>query len=63
MREWFTRGQWRLTQQHQECVRRRAIISVTNHPLCGDKKQAEKIVGEVFESCFADTRPFDEIYR
>ncbi|KAI9675380.1 MAG: Mitochondrial inner membrane protease atp23 [Caeruleum heppii] len=62
-REFFTRGQWTLTQQHQECVRRRAVLSVMNRPGCKDDLQAVKVVNEVWESCFADTRPFDEIYR
>ncbi|BCS17994.1 mitochondrial inner membrane protease ATP23 [Aspergillus puulaauensis] len=62
-REFFRRGQWKLTQQHQECVRRRAILSVQARPGCQDKSHAEKVVNEVWESCFRDTRPFDEIYR
>ena len=62
-REFFTRGQWKLTQQHQECVRRRATLSVAGRPSCKDHVQAAQAVNEVWESCFADTRPFDEIYR
>lgn len=63
MQEFFTRGQFKVSQQHQECVRRRAVISVTNHPMCRDKAKAKKVVSEVWDSCFADTRPFDEIWR
>lgn len=48
---------------HQDCVRRRAIISVSGNPNCQSKEHAAKIVDEVWDSCFADTRPFDEIYR
>ncbi|MCJ1480709.1 Mitochondrial inner membrane protease atp23 [Schaereria dolodes] len=62
-REFFTRAQWKVTQQHQECVRRRAILSVAGRPSCKDDVQAAKVVNEVWDSCFADTRPFDEIYR
>ncbi|OQD79551.1 hypothetical protein PENANT_c048G03178 [Penicillium antarcticum] len=62
-REFFRRGQWKLTQQHQECVRRRAILSVKARPTCKDEAHAERVVNEVWESCFRDTRPFDEIYR
>ncbi|KAL5332287.1 mitochondrial inner membrane protease atp23 [Aspergillus crustosus] len=62
-REFFRRGQWKLTQQHQECVRRRAILSVQARPTCQDRAHAEKVVNEVWDSCFRDTRPFDEIYR
>ncbi|EAL93054.1 mitochondrial inner membrane protease ATP23 [Aspergillus fumigatus Af293] len=62
-REFFRRGQWKFTQQHQECVRRRAILSVRARPGCKDEAHAEKVVNEVWDSCFRDTRPFDEIYR
>ncbi|KAI9773592.1 MAG: Mitochondrial inner membrane protease atp23 [Geoglossum simile] len=63
IREFFTRGQYKITQQHQECVRRRATLSVMNRPACRDDVHAAKVVNEVWDSCFADTRPFDEIYR
>ena len=63
MREFATRGQWKLTQQHQECVRRRAVLSVRARPFCPDDLTAVKTVNEVWDSCFSDTRPFDEIYR
>ena len=62
-REFFTRGQWGVTQQLQECVRRRAALSVAGRPSCKDDVQAARVVNEVWESCFRDTRPFDEIYR
>ncbi|OAX78050.1 mitochondrial inner membrane protease ATP23 [Emergomyces africanus] len=62
-REFFRRGQWKLTQQHQECVRRRAALSVMARPACKDAEQARQVVDEVWDSCFRDTRPFDEIYR
>ena len=63
MREFFTKKQWKLTQQHQECVRRRAALSLRNRPNCKDDVQAVQVVNEVWDSCFKDTRPFDEIYR
>lgn len=62
-REFFTRGQWSVTQQLQECVRRRAALSVAARPSCKDDVQAVRVVDEVWESCFRDTRPFDEIYK
>ncbi|PKS12681.1 hypothetical protein jhhlp_000889 [Lomentospora prolificans] len=62
-REFFTRGNWKLTQQFQHCVRSRAILSVMNRPGCKDDVHATRIVNEVWESCFADTRPFDEVYK
>ncbi|KAI5796649.1 peptidase M76 family-domain-containing protein [Geopyxis carbonaria] len=62
-RELFTRGVWDFTRQHQACVRRRAALSVRNHPKCKDDAHAARVVNSVFKSCFADTQPFDEIYR
>ncbi|THX10602.1 hypothetical protein D6D17_03841 [Aureobasidium pullulans] len=62
-REFFTRGQWNITQQLQECVRRRATLSVANRPSCKDQAHAARVVDEVWDSCFNDTRPFDEIYK
>jgi inner membrane protease ATP23 len=63
MREFWTRNNWKLTQQHQNCVRTRAVKSVMARPACKDDVQAVKVVNEVWDSCFSDTRPFDEIYR
>ncbi|KAK9465056.1 mitochondrial inner membrane protease ATP23 [Lipomyces arxii] len=61
--EIFRRGQIHLTRQHQECVRRRAVMSVMGNPNCKDEDHAKKVVSQVWDSCFNDTRPFDEIYR
>ncbi|CAE6440319.1 unnamed protein product [Rhizoctonia solani] len=44
------------------CARRRAILSVMANPACKSQQDAERAVNEVWESCFKDTRPFDEIY-
>ncbi|EMR11780.1 hypothetical protein PNEG_00207 [Pneumocystis murina B123] len=49
-------------KHHQECVKRRAILSVMGHPACKDMDHAKQVVMQVFEPCFADTRPYDEIY-
>jgi hypothetical protein len=46
---------------YQTCVRRRAILSVRANPACPDEAAAERAVNEVWESCFNDTRPFDEV--
>jgi inner membrane protease ATP23 len=62
-REAFTRGNWKLTQQFQNCVRGRAIQSVMGRGTCKDDVQAAKVVNQVWDSCFSDTRPFDEVYR
>ncbi|ANZ74443.1 BA75_00499T0 [Komagataella pastoris] len=53
----------RFNSGHQDCVRRRAVLSLQANPNCKDKDQAQSIVDEVFESCFNDTRPFEMIYR
>lgn len=47
----------------QACVRRRAVASVQANPSCPDRAAAERAVNEVFDSCFKDTRPFDEVTR
>ncbi|SCZ98927.1 BZ3500_MvSof-1268-A1-R1_Chr3-1g05714 [Microbotryum saponariae] len=57
----FTRRNWTLTKQHQACVRRRATLSVAANPYCKDEQEAQKIVNEVWHSCWPDTRPFDEV--
>ncbi|CAG8568946.1 11741_t:CDS:2, partial [Scutellospora calospora] len=56
------RGFFNFTKQHQACVKRRAILSVQKNASCSAPGVAERVVTEVFESCFNDTRPFDEIY-
>jgi len=62
-REFFTRNNWQITQQHQNCVRSRAVKSLMTRPFCKDDVMAVKAVNEVWDSCFNDTRPFDGIYR
>ncbi|PWN90041.1 hypothetical protein FA10DRAFT_259954 [Acaromyces ingoldii] len=57
-----TRREYAFTKQHQACARRRAILSVQAHPNCKDHAEAERAVDEVWTGCFADTRPFDELY-
>lgn len=37
------------------------MISVAANTACPSPEAAEKAVNEVWESCFADTRPFDEV--
>lgn len=51
------------SQGHQKCVRRRAVLSVRANPNCKSDEQAVQVVNQVFDSCFNDTRPFEEIYR
>ena len=45
----------------QACVRRRSVLSVAANPACPDTETAERAVNEVWDSCFQDTRPFDEV--
>lgn len=47
----------------QQCIKRRAILSVTANPNCTSTDQAEKVVNTVWQSCFNDTRPFERVYR
>ncbi|PRT54018.1 Mitochondrial inner membrane protease ATP23 [Wickerhamiella sorbophila] len=63
MNEMFKHGFLKFGRGHQECVRRRATLSVMANPNCKDREMAELVVDQVFDQCFNDTRPFDEIYR
>lgn len=56
-------GIWKFDRGLQNCVKRRATLSVRGNPNCQSDEQAAKVVNEVFDSCFHDTRPFDEIYK
>lgn len=47
----------------QDCIKRRAILSVSANPQCKSKDEAEKVVNLVWLSCFNDTRPFERVYR
>ncbi|KXS09617.1 hypothetical protein M427DRAFT_63815 [Gonapodya prolifera JEL478] len=58
----FRRGNFGITKGHQACVKRRAILSVRQNPFCTRPGLAERVVEEVFDTCFQDTAPFDEIY-
>lgn len=61
VREWQRRN-YGFKLQHQNCVKRRAVLSILANPACaGDRQKAEQTVDEVFQSCFGDTRPFDEV--
>jgi mitochondrial inner membrane protease ATP23 len=69
-REFWDRKQYRLVRQFQDCVRRRATLSLAGRmkegrisPSDPVMKTAGDVVESVWDSCFSDTRPFDEIYR
>ncbi|XP_060885979.1 mitochondrial inner membrane protease ATP23 homolog [Labrus mixtus] len=56
----LTRFNFGMKQHHQECVRGRAlrsILAVRNI----SRKEAEKIVDDVFDTCFNDHAPFGRI--
>ncbi|KAI9359548.1 peptidase M76 [Zopfochytrium polystomum] len=55
------RGYFALAKHHQVCVRRRAILSLKQNPSCAGPNVAEDAVRAVWNSCFRDTAPFDEI--
>jgi len=56
------RGNWqRIASQHQVCVKRRTLLSLRKNPACSKCIELEKIVDEVFKSCFNDTAPFIDI--
>lgn len=61
---------WSFAGQRQMCARRRAALSLSQHPSLRDRfadegsarEAAGKVIDEVWESCWNDSRPFDEIY-
>jgi len=58
----FMTGHYGFTKYHQKCVKRRAVSSLRMNQPCSAPGVAEAAVDDVFEACFADTAPFDEIY-
>ena len=55
------RGNLTLAKGHQECVKRRAALSVAMNPNCSAPGQAKAAVKRQFDQCFADTAPFDRV--
>jgi inner membrane protease ATP23 len=56
----FMRGHFNISKQLQHCVKRRALLSLQMVPYC--QANAQETLNQVFDSCFKDTTPFDEIY-
>ncbi|CAN3359008.1 mitochondrial inner membrane protease Atp23p [Diutina catenulata] len=50
-------------KKFQDCVKRRAALSVSHNPNCKDIDQATAVVDRVWNSCFNDTRPFERVYK
>ncbi|CAI5758091.1 unnamed protein product [Candida verbasci] len=61
--EIFKSGLGNFGKKFQQCIKRKAILSVEQNPKCENHEQAEKIVNLVWNSCFNDTRPFERVYR
>ena len=53
------RGHFAITSQQRACVRRRAMLSVGFNPHCS--AVAKAAVEHVFDACYHDTAPFDDI--
>jgi len=60
-REWGP-GQ-KISRGWEDCIKRRAALSVRMRKACKDDAHAAQLVNEVWHSCSSDTRPFDEVYR
>ncbi|XP_061923127.1 mitochondrial inner membrane protease ATP23 homolog isoform X1 [Entelurus aequoreus] len=56
----MSRYHFGMKQHHQECVRNRALRSILAVRKIS-REEAEKIVAEVFDSCFNDHAPFERI--
>mmetsp|Transcript_110 Transcript_110/g.140 ORF Transcript_110/g.140 Transcript_110/m.140 type:complete len:186 (-) Transcript_110:2036-2593(-) len=52
----LNRGNFGFKKQGEECVRRRAELSLKAHPQCKDI--AKKAIETVLDSCISDTAPF-----
>jgi len=61
MMQEFMRGNLRIKKQHQVCVQRRAVLSVSMNPCCPNKEAAEAAVDKVWKQCYADVAPFDRV--
>lgn len=46
-------------EKTQECVRRRAELSLQVNESCRDR--AKEVIDKVFARCYSDTAPFDKI--
>lgn len=52
------RGFMKIRGHEQECVKRRALMSVKNNPYCSETA-AKDAIEAVWDICYNDTRPFD----
>ena len=56
------RGYFDFGQHFQQCVKRRAYLGVLQSNSVSTMQESKRVVDAVFEDCFNDTAPFDEIY-
>lgn len=63
MREIWKTGLANFGGKFQECIKRRATISVAANENCPSPEKAAEYVDKVWNSCFQDTRPFERVYR
>ena len=56
------RGYFEFRQHFQQCVKRRAYLGVFQSNSVSTMQESKRVVDAVFEDCFKDTAPFDEIY-
>ncbi len=55
----FSRGYFKFVAGIKSCTYRRSVLSVKMNPVC--RNVAESAVETVFDECFADTAPFDNM--
>jgi inner membrane protease ATP23 len=56
------RGHFAFAKQFQVCVKRRAILSLKENPKFAGPGIAKEAVNRVWDRCFNDKAPFDDIY-
>jgi inner membrane protease ATP23 len=54
------RGYFAIAKHHQACVKRRAILGIMQAGF--SMNEAKVFISRVWEPCFNDTAPFDEIF-
>ena len=42
---------WGILGKIQDCIKRRAVLSVSSNPICKSPEEAEKVVSTVWNSC------------
>lgn len=54
------RGFFNICKQHQLCIRRRSIKSLSINPGCKSRDHIESTLDQVWDTCYKDTKPFDK---